>query len=245
MKRHLPAAALLKAVLLAAIVALGFVAVRYTPLADLLTEERIIEVFQTLRRAWWTPLLVIGLFAFTSPLGVPVSVYMLASAAVFSFFPGVLYNMIGLVLGTATSYYLAKSLGRDFIVFLARGRLRRVERIFERSGFWPLVQIRFMPIPFAIVNFGAALAGVKPPLFLGASTVALIPATLIHTFFFSRLFETTGQERWITLFWYAVVLGVFNVVISYPSIRAAWRRRQRYRQLMEIRQQRLASTGNR
>lgn len=233
----------MKALGLAAIVATGFVVVRFTPLAGFLTEDKFVELFETLRRSWWAPLLLIGLFTFASPLGAPVSVFMIASGAVFGFLAGSIYNLIGLLLGMATSYYLARSLGRDFVVHLTGGRLRRVERIFERSGFWPLVQIRFMPIPFAAVNFGAALAGVKAPLFLTAGLIGLVPATLVHTFFFSRLFETSGRERVVTFVWYVVVLGIFNLLIGYPSLRSALRRRRRYEELVEARRGRVSKNA--
>ena len=239
MIRPAPKNVWLKAAGFLAIVAIGFALVRFTPLAGLLTQENMVDFFETLRQSWWAPLLLIGLFAFTSPLGAPVSVYMVGSGAVFGFLAGSVYNLIGLLLGMTSSYYLARALGRDFVIHVTRGRLRRVERIFERSGFWPLVQVRFMPIPFAAVNFGAALAGVKAPLFLTAGLIGLVPATLVHTFFFARLFETSGRERFETLVWYVVVLVAFNLLISYPSIRNGWRRRHRYRELVEDRRGRI------
>ena len=219
-----------RAALFAAIVTLGFVLVRFTPLAELLTEEKLVATFQALRRSWWAPILLIALYAFTAPLGLPMTPYVVGGAAVFGFAAGALYNMVGLLLGASSSYYLAKVLGRDFVVHVTRGKLRRVENAFERGGFWPLVQTRFMPLPFPLVNFGAALAGISPSLFLTTTTVGTVPATLIHTFFIARLIETSGQERWTTGVLYATVFVAFNLMIGFPSIRRWWRWRQRRRE---------------
>ncbi len=242
-RRPLPRATIVRAVVLVAVLAIGFVLIRFTPVADLLTEEKVVAAFEVLRRSWWAPLFLIALYLLTSPLGIPVSPYMLAAGAVFGFVAGSIYNMVGLVLGAAASYYLARALGRDFVVYVTRGRLRRVERIFERSGFWPLVQSRFMPIPFALVNFGAALAGVKAPFFLTASFVGLVPATLVHTYFMAAVFAASGAERWWTVVQYLSVLVAFNVVISYPSIRRGWGRRRRFKKLVASRRRRAKGGG--
>lgn len=236
-----PKAAIFRALILVAIVVLGTALVRFTPLAELMTKENMVALFQQLRDAWWAPLLLIGLYVVATCIVVPVSPLMLGGGVVFGFVAGSFYNMVGLLAGMFASYYLALFLGRDFIVQVTGDKLRRAERIFERSGFWPLVQVRFMPIPFAIVNYGAALAGVSAPLFLATSTLGLIPATLINTFYVSAVFEAPLKRYPFLILEYLLVLGAFNVAISYPSIRRLWRRRKRYRELMQARQARQTS----
>jgi uncharacterized membrane protein YdjX (TVP38/TMEM64 family) len=151
---------------------------------------------------------------------------LLVCGAVFGAFYGTVYNVFGLVVGGMLGYQVANLLGRKFVVRVAGKRLKRVESILERRGFWPLVQTRFMPIPFPVINYGAALAGVRPPLFLSATLVGLIPSTLVHTYFISELFTTHGSERAMMLVWYAAAFVLFNVMISILWLRehAWWRR---------------------
>ena len=232
-------AMLWRAGLLVLLIALAFAALRFTPLADLITRERMVAMFAALRDSWWAPLLLIALYAFTAPLGIPMTPYVVAGAVVFGLVAGSIYNVTGLLLGAATSYYLARALGRDFVVHVTRGRLRRAERVFERSGFWPLVQCRFLPFPFPVINFGAALAGVKAPLFLTTSLLGIIPSTLVHTFFISSLVEASdAAERWWIGAWYLSAFAAFNVLIGYPSLRRRWHRRRRYQELKEARRER-------
>ena len=151
--------------------------------------------------------------------------------------------MVGLLLGASLAYWVAKALGRDFVVRVTGDRLRRAENIFERHGFWPLVQTRFMPLPFAVVNFGAALAGVRPMFFLATSTAGLIPSTLIHTYFIAQAMTTQGRERTFTLIMYAGALVLFNVLLSALWMKDRRRRRKRYRRLVSLRAARQAHNG--
>jgi uncharacterized membrane protein YdjX (TVP38/TMEM64 family) len=225
--------------LLVTLLLTGIAFVRFTPMGELLTEERIASLIEQVRGIWWAPLLLIGLYAIVGSLGLP-PVPLLVGGAAFGALYGSIYNMAGLVLGATLAYWIAKLLGREFVVRVTGKRLRRAERIFERHGFWPLVQTRFMPIPFAVVNFGAALSGVRPLFFLVASTVGLIPSTLIHTYFIAEAMTTQGRERTVTLAMYAGAFVLFNALISILWLREQTQRRNRYRKLTAIRAERRA-----
>jgi uncharacterized membrane protein YdjX (TVP38/TMEM64 family) len=138
---------------------------------------------------------------------------------------------------------VARILGRDFVVRVTGRRIRRAEHLFERHGFWPLVQTRFLPIPFAVVNYGAALAGVGTPLFFVATAVGLIPSTLIHTYFIAEAIETRGLGRAMTLTCYAGTFVLFNVLISALWVGEQARRRKRYRELIALRAARRLGDG--
>ena len=241
-KRRIPNNVWLRVSLFIALLLVGIALVRFTPIGEVLTEERVLSLIETLRGTWWAPLLLIGLFVVVSILGLP-PVPLLVGGAAFGAFYGSIYNMVGLLLGASLAYWVAKLLGRDFVVRVTGQRFRRAESIFERHGFWPLVQTRFMPLPFAAVNFGAALAGVRPMFFLVATTVGLIPSTLIHTYFIAEAITTQGRERAFTLALYAGAFVLFNVLLSTLWLRERTQRRKRYRELVTIRAKRKARNG--
>jgi uncharacterized membrane protein YdjX (TVP38/TMEM64 family) len=163
--------------------------------------------------------------------------------AAFGALYGSVYNMVGLLLGASLAFWVAKLLGRDFVIRVTGKRLRRAEALFERHGFWPLVQTRFMPLPFAVVNYGAALAGVRPVFFLIASAVGLIPSTLIHTIFIAQAIVTQGRERVFTLALYAGSFVLFNVLLSTLWLWEQAQRRRRYHELVALRAGRQAGNG--
>jgi uncharacterized membrane protein YdjX (TVP38/TMEM64 family) len=223
--------------LFVALVATGYALFRLTPLGDGLSEERIVEMLGSIRGLWWSPLILLGLYGILAPLGLPMTPF-IVGGAIFGAVFGSLYNTAGLMLGAAASFALARSLGRDFVVRVSGRRIRRAEQLFERHGFWPLVQTRFLPIPFPLVNFGAALAGISPTYFLFATVVGVVPSTVLHTFFISRMIENPGTDRLLYGAGYAASFAVLNLLIGYRWIREQLQRRRRYRELVAIRARR-------
>jgi uncharacterized membrane protein YdjX (TVP38/TMEM64 family) len=234
---RIPASIWLRLAAFVALVLFGFGLARLTPAGDLLTEERVTSLIGVVRGVWWAPLLLIGLYAVVAVLGLP-PVPLLVGGAAFGPLYGSLYNLFGLFLGASLAYTVAKLLGREFVLRVTGQRFRRAERLFERHGFWPLVQTRFLPIPFAVVNFGAALSGVGPPHFLAATALGLLPSTVIHTYFISEAIETQGLERALTLACYAGAFLIFNVLISSIWVGRQASRRRRYRQIVASRKAR-------
>jgi uncharacterized membrane protein YdjX (TVP38/TMEM64 family) len=236
-KKRIPRRVWMRLCLFLALPLAGFALVRLTPAGELFTEDRIASLIAGIRGVWWAPLLLIGLYAAMAPLGIPTAPLLVGGAAFGALF-GSLCNLAGLLLGACLAYGTAKLLGRDFVLRVTGERFRRAERVLDRHGFWPLVQTRFLPFPFAAVNFGAALAGVRPTLFLAAAAVGLTPTTLIHTYFIAQAIETRGVDRAVTLTLYAGAFVLFNVLISWLWVGEHAGRRRRYRELVALRAER-------
>lgn len=231
-----------KFLLLALLVIAGLIALLFTPLSDYFTEQGLMALLASLRGVWWMPLVIIGLLIVASPVGIPTTPLLLGGAA-FGVWLGSFYNTVGLILGAALSYELARILGRDFVVAVTGDRTRGIEQRFRRFAFWPLVQLNFMPLPFPVLNFGAALSGVPRPLFLAAMTVGLIPSTVLHTFFMHELVAADWDARGLLLALYIAAFLLFNIVTGYPWIRQQRRRRHTYKHLKSLRGRRESGSG--
>jgi len=226
-----------KFLLLALLIVAGAVALLFTPLSEYFNEEGLKRLLASVRDAWWSPFIVIGLLVVASPLGIPTTPLLLGGAA-FGVWLGSFYNTVGLILGASLSYELARALGRDFVVAVTGDRIRGIERRFQRFAFWPLVQLNFMPLPFPVLNFGAALSGVPRPKFLAAMTVGIIPSTVLHTYFMNALVAADWDKRGLLLALYIAVFLLFNVVTGYPWIRRQQKRRDTYKHLKSLRAKR-------
>lgn len=227
--RRVPAGVWLKLAIFAGLLAVGLALVLWTPVGDYFTEKRMIALFEQVRSFWWAPLLLIGLYVVTTPLGfVPMTPLVIAGGLVFGPVWGAVYNILGLVSGAMTAYYVALVLGREFVVRIAGERLRQAEKVFQSRAFWPLVQTRFLPIPFSVVSYGAAMAGVKAPMFLGSSALGITPATVVHTYFMPAMLL---RPSWTTGFLYLAAVLAMNLVAGWQNVRAWWRHRQEQRQL--------------
>ena len=212
---------ILRRAILLVLLTAGIAGIRFTPLSGFITSDSLVVFITNIRNIWWSPLFLIALYMTMALFALPTAP-LLMGGAIFGAFYGSLYNLIGLLSGAAISFYTAKLLGRDLVVRVTGERMRRAENFLARHGFWPLVQTRFMPIPFAVVNFGSGLAGVESPRFLSATVLGLVPSTLVHTYFISELISADNAARTVLLAKYAMVFIIFNIVISLGWIRK-WR----------------------
>lgn len=220
-------AAFLRFLLLLGLLIIAFLVFRLTPLNEVLTKEKMVALMAELRSAWWAPLALIGLYVALSPTGLPVSPLIWAGGVVFGIWWGWLYNFLGTVLGASASFLLARALGRDLIVHLtSKSLLDRTEKILERHGFWTLVRIRFLPIPFAIINFGSALAGIRWPVFISSSILGLAPSMVIWTYFGYALFSVTTADRQVAIRNVILALVLALLLTFLVPLRKAWKRRR-------------------
>src|SRR5947209_11768971 len=108
---RVPRRILFRFLALVAIVVIGFAVLRFTPLSQYLTVEKISALFDRLRSTWWAPLALIAIYVVLCPLGVPASPMMLTGGMVFAFIPAFLLNLPGTWLGFVTTYFLRRILG--------------------------------------------------------------------------------------------------------------------------------------
>jgi uncharacterized membrane protein YdjX (TVP38/TMEM64 family) len=211
----------------------GFALLRWPPVAQYLTQAGIEKLQGRLQGAWWAPVVLLAAYAVLSPLGVPASPLMLAGGALFGTVKGSLYNLLGLVLGGATTYWLGRLLGRDLIVHLAGARVKKVERaISRRGGFWGLVGLRFFPLPYSLVNFCAAFAGIRFPLFIGSTAFGLCITVPIYTYFADILAHAASGDRAGVLVKFALAVILLLALTLSPRVWQARKRRERYRRLI-------------
>lgn len=187
--------AVLRFTVLVAIVAGGLALLRWGPLADRLDAAELLATLHAIGEEPWAPAALVAAYALLCPLGVPVSPLIMAGGVVFGFGVGTLVNLAGTWLGAAATFGVARLLGRDLVAQILGGRLARVEHAVERHGFWTLVRLRFVPIPYALVNYAAALAGVRTGTFLVATAVGLAPAVALFTYFSAALSRAAAGDR--------------------------------------------------
>jgi uncharacterized membrane protein YdjX (TVP38/TMEM64 family) len=215
--------AVLKLAVLVVVVGGGFLLLRYTPLAEHVTREALLALLERLRGAWWTPLVLLALYLVIAPLGIPVTPLVFAGGAIFGPLLGAFYNFLGAWLGALLSFVVGRGLGRDFVVHFVGKRLEPVERFLAHQGFWPLVRTRFLPLPFVMVNYGAALAGVPLGLFAASAAVGLLPSIVVFTYFWAAVASgSPWQEMTVKLL---IALSLLMMLSLLPNLLRRLRRR--------------------
>lgn len=218
--------------ILIAILAGAILAVRFTPLRDLLTAEKLQLLLADLRGAWWAPFVHVGICIVVGSLGVPATPFLVAGAAIFGAYWGALWNWTGILLASVAGYALAKQLGREFVERIGGAKLRRVEKLVQRRGFVPLIAIRFLPVPFSLVNAAAAVAGVRFPKFFAAAAIGMAPPIAILTYFSAALLEAATGAHGAIVKQMIAVSGTAAVLVFLPI---GIRRRLRKRRLRRLR----------
>ncbi|MFQ5350690.1 MAG: TVP38/TMEM64 family protein [Thermoanaerobaculia bacterium] len=185
-----------------------------TPAAEYLDREKLTALLGRLRQAWWAPLVLIASYSVVAPSGIPVTPLVIAGALVFGPLWGWGYNTVGCLLGAVISFGLARALGKELVEHLAgEARMRRVEAMLERHGFWTLVGIRFVPIPFALINYSSALAGFRFTAFLSASIIGLAPSVLMWTYLYHALVSAATEERGALLRNFGLILVLIALLL--------------------------------
>jgi uncharacterized membrane protein YdjX (TVP38/TMEM64 family) len=239
---RIPRPLLIRFALLVVFVATAFALVTLTPLREYMDKEKLAALLERLRGEWWAPLVLIGSFILLCPV-IPATPLLVAGGIVFGFFWGTVYNVVGTYLGGVVTYFLGRALGRDFFVHLLGKRLKPVERAIARRGFWSLVGLRFLPIPYMLVNYCAAFVGIRPAYFLTTTLLGLIPSLTIFTYFSATLARLGSADKTKTMIQFGVAtLLIISLAIG-PQIWMARKRKKRYRDLMARRRGRGRGRG--
>lgn len=197
-------------------------AVHFSPIHDIIMDRDKLMVFleglQEYGNRWWTPLALFGLFGLISPLAMPVSPLVMAGGVIFGTLYGGIINLMGCMLGLTLSFYLAKALGRDFIMGLGFKSIQKFEAMLQaEQSFWLLVRLRFLPIPFPVFNFGAALTGIPFRHFFLASFIGLVPTTFAYTYFAAAIassVESSGKDAFYKV---GAAMAILFVVSFLPK----------------------------
>ena len=214
--------------LLALVIAALALLLLLTPAARLLERETLVALLGELRQAWWAPLALVGGQMLVAPSGVPISPLIFAGGAVFGPIWGWIYSSIGCLLGATVSYLLGRGLGKELIEHLAgEKRMQRIEHTLERHGFWTLVGIRFLPIPFALINYGSALSGFRFGPFLAATIVGLVPSIFMWNYLAHALVSAATEDRGAMLRNFAVILAVIALLVLLRPLGRVLMRRDR------------------
>jgi uncharacterized membrane protein YdjX (TVP38/TMEM64 family) len=180
----------LKIALALALVA-GVAAIWFSPLREHLTREEIRAAAAGLRGYWYGPIAFILIFAVSCVLGVPASVFVLASGAIWGWKWGGFYALTGGLIGATISFLIGRFMGEGLLDRFGHvGKM--VSKQVDHAGFKSLLLLRFVPgIPFAALNYGAGTCGVKLGDFVLATFLGSAPSILVFAYCADALLSGT------------------------------------------------------
>jgi uncharacterized membrane protein YdjX (TVP38/TMEM64 family) len=125
---------------------------------------------------------------------VPASLFCIAAGFIWGWLIGGTYTVVGGLLGAIASFFVARFVGEGLIHRF--GRLGQVvAKQADHAGFRSLLLLRFIPgIPFAVLNYGAGVAGVRFRDYVAATFIGILPPTFVFAYCADALFNGTISE---------------------------------------------------
>lgn len=182
-------AALWRSLLFVAVIGGAVVAVRLSGAAGWVDLQRITALLEPVGRLWWAPVVTAALYVGFNLVGLPGSVLTIASGVVWGWLAGGSIALFGSILGTAVPYLLARS-HAPVIGKRIRRRAVWLHRLLEREGFTTLLMLRLIPsLPYAVINYAAGFAGIRPRHYFSATILGTIPGVFVTTWLASAIFN--------------------------------------------------------
>jgi len=196
----------------------AIVLVRFTPLREHLTAERLTGLIET--AGAWTPMAYMALYAVGVCLFVPGTLLAVIGAALFGPYLGFVYVWAGAMVGACLAFLIGRHLGRDFAAGLIGDRLKRYDQAIERNGFAATLYLRLIYFPFTVMNFGMGLTGVKFRDYFFGTALGILVGTFVFTFAIGTIRDIWVSGRFEELLGGRVLLALGMFVFSFfiPAI---------------------------
>ncbi len=202
-----------KILVLVAFLILAFVSVRYTSYNEYLSVQALQELLD--RTGFWAPLLFILFYTAGVCLFVPGSVLTGIGAAIFGPYLGFLYVYLGAMVGSVLSFFIARTLGRDFASSIAGERLKKYDRAIEQNGFSTVLYLRLIYFPFTPMNFGMGITGVRFIDYFLGTAIGIFTGTFVLTFLIGSLKEVWISGDWTGLFSMKILISLLLLLFSF------------------------------
>jgi uncharacterized membrane protein YdjX (TVP38/TMEM64 family) len=178
----------------AALLAAAFVALWFSPLREHLTRENIRAAVNQIRSVWYAPIIYVLLYATGCVVALPASIFVIAAGFIWGWLLGGCYAMVGGTLGAVISYFAGRFIGEGLLERF--GRLgKAVAKQVDHATFQSLLIMRNIPgVPFAVLNYGAGVAGVPFRVYLLATIVGIAPSKFVFTYCADALFNGSMTE---------------------------------------------------
>jgi phosphatidylserine/phosphatidylglycerophosphate/cardiolipin synthase-like enzyme/uncharacterized membrane protein YdjX (TVP38/TMEM64 family) len=198
-----------------ALIALGFAllaaAWRFTPLADVVTAEKVIAWAHAFGSQWWAPLVVMLAYTPACFVMFPRPLITLASVIAFKPWLGFVYALAGILFSAVVTYYVGKRMRRDTVRRLAGPHLDKMVEVLKKHGLLALTLLRLVPMaPFAVEGIVAGAVRLKLWHLVLGTAIGMLPGTLATTVLGGQIESALSGGR----FNWWIVSGVALVLVA-------------------------------
>lgn len=138
----------------------------------------------------------IVIYALGTGVGLPGLPFNVAAGALFGAVIGGVLAWGGSLLGAATGYWIARTIGHEEVLRWTSRYKRGDTAISQASDFMGMLRLRLIPVlPIGIVNFAGGLARAPFGTYLLATAIGILPSVAVYCYFADSLVEGVGAGR--------------------------------------------------
>lgn len=160
----------------------------------------------------WGPTIIMLLLVLQAVIP-PIPAFVIIIVAYWLYGPvfGLLYALIGSQLGAIATFWLARILGRPFVVrLLGEKQLKQVDHFFHQYGIYAIFLARIVPVlSVDAITYAAGASNLSFKRFLIATICGQIPALLIFAIMGSK------AENFLEFLGYLVIAGLVFLLTGY------------------------------
>lgn len=193
-------------------------------LGSLRSLEQVRRSLESLRHEPRAGLYVIGGFGALSPLFVPMTGLVVATALTFGALHGFGYAMAGICAAACTTYWSGRLIGSTALLALSGPALTRATRALQTHAFWASLLSRMAPVGnFTVMNMLAGSMRIPFGPFLLGSALGAAPGTLLICSFAEQARAWLSQPSSGSRSW--ILLGLGALIVFVVVARRLRRRR--------------------
>lgn len=191
-----------KLALILAVAAAAAAAWRWTPLAEVVTAERILGFTRTVRDTWWAPIVLVAAYTPAAFVLLPRPLITLVSVMTFGVLLGLVYGTTGALLAALVTYYCGRFLPRRTVQRLAGDSLEPAGKLLREHGVVAVFGSNMLPTPpFVVQNMIAGAVRIPLWKFVLGTFLALLPGIAAWTVFGDQinraLEDTENVSYWL------------------------------------------------
>lgn len=182
------------------------VAWKFTPLADIITAEAMIEWVESFASRWWAPYALLLVYTPASLILFPRALLTVAAAVAFGPWKGFAVAMGGVLLTALLGYIAGRQLNPDIVKRYGGKKMDRVGKAMRKEGFVTVATVGLVPIaPFFVEMLAFGALRLKLWHVLLGVTLANTPGLLGGTLLGDQLHAVLSSDRTLNVW---VVAGV-------------------------------------
>ena len=191
---------------------------------DLTRVARTIERLQSGKDALTVGVIFFLIYSALTAIGFPALPFTVAGGAIFDHVRGTLLSWAAGILGTILGYLLARGVGRETARrWIAKRKVG--EALTQSTSFLTLLRLRLVPvIPLSVVNFASGLARTRFGIYVAATAIGILPATIVFTYFADSLMRGLQGARTHAYWDIAIASSVLMAMSLLPVLAKRYRR---------------------